>query len=122
MMIDYENSKKYYEMLKPCACGYCQLYCSKISECYPEIKKYLASIGVDISKPFELLSYSRDREVVYYDCMYIVFGQCEDDFNEDIGEVNFWKNDGCHPDEDISERHFILDFGPVTLNWDGYKN
>lgn len=121
MIIDYENSKKYYERFIPCNCEICRLYYSKISECYPEIKEYIQSLGADILKPFELIpvEFEGERRIEYISCQYIIFGQCEDGFEKQINGVRFFRNDDNHPlDNDIKERHFILDFGPVTISWE----
>ena len=120
MFIDYENSKEYYENYTPCDCELCNNYYSHVIDAYPKIKEYLESIGVDILKPFELspIEDEEEQKIEYSGCQYVVFGECEDNFKLEIDGIEFFNNIDTHPsDEEIIERHFIIDLGPIVLKW-----
>lgn len=117
---DIARNKQYYisEKAEPCDCAYCKNYCGKIRAAYPRIAGYLDSIGVDIEKPLELIFSEDDlnRTVCYYGCQYVVFGTCDDKFHIAIDGISFIKNIDCHPNTDIEEEHFVLDFGEIILD------
>ena len=52
-----EKTRAYYQHLDPeniCSCADCRNYCARVKAAYPEVKRYLVSLGVDIERPFEL--------------------------------------------------------------------
>ena len=115
--IDIEKTKKYYEVHKPCDCYYCKNYISKIKEAYPLICKYLESIGIDPLKPFELLAFDFEDRIEYI-CQYVVFGECNKKDGEiitSINDINICINNTNHPNTDILDKHFVIDFGPIYL-------
>ena len=119
MKPDIEKTRAYYSSLGPeniCDCAYCQNYCVRVKEAYPEVALYLAALGVDIEKPFETLPLEPDENgyLEYCVCQYIVFGSCPEDFTYRIGDVTFGRSD-CHPNTKIDEEHFVLDFYPIRL-------
>ena len=119
MKPDLEKTRAYYRNLSPediCDCAYCQNYCARVKAAYPEVARYLDSLGVDIEKPFEIFLPvpMADGALEYSICQYIVFGSCPEDFTHQIGDVTFGCSD-CHPDTKIDEEHFVLDFYPIHL-------
>ena len=119
MCPDIEKTRAYYSNLGPeniCDCAYCQNYCARVKAAYPEVARYLASLGVDIEKPFEIFLPEPIEEgyLEYGICQYVVFGTCPEDFAHQIGDVTFGRSD-CHPSTKIDEEHFVLDFYPIRL-------
>ena len=50
MKPDLEKTRAYYRNLGPeniCDCAYCQNYCARVKAAYPEVARYLDSLGVD---------------------------------------------------------------------------
>ena len=119
MQLDLEKTIVYYRNLDPenlCGCTYCRNYCARVKAAYPEVARYLDSLGVDIEKPFEIFLPEpiEDGYLEYGICQYIVFGICPEDFTHRIGNVTFGCSD-CHPDTKIEEDHFVLDIYPIRL-------
>ena len=117
MNVDMNKTKEYYLSSDslPCQCAYCQNYVAKIEQKYPDVMKFLADINIDITRPFELVSIELDRDnVEYMLCQYIVYGNCKDDYHNWIKGIEFGKS-SCHPSTNITEDHFILEFGPIIL-------
>ena len=78
---DIEKTRAYYRNLGPeniCSCAYCQNYCVRVMTAYPEVARYLDSLGVDIEKPFETSPLEPDENgyLEYCVCQYVVFGSC----------------------------------------------
>lgn len=122
MKPDIVKTKAYYSNLGPeniCGCAYCRNYCAKVKDAYPEVACYLASLGVDIEKPFETspLEPDEDGYLEYCVCQYVVFGACSSDYSYQIGDVIFGCSD-CHPSTKIEEKHFVLDFYPIRLKFE----
>ena len=43
-----------------------------------------------------------------------MYGNCGEDYNLSIGDIKFGKS-SCHPSTNITEEHFVLEFGPIML-------
>jgi hypothetical protein len=118
MNVNIEKTKKYYHSIGPeslCDCNYCKNYYVQIKADYPEIASYLASLGVDIEKPFEDSPLEPENGMLEYcACQYIVFGSCPDTYRHKIGDVEFCVTTS-HPSTGIKEEHFVLDFSPIRL-------
>lgn len=119
MKPNIEKTRAYYHNLGPeniCDCAYCQNYCARVKTAYPEVAFYLASLVVDIEKPFETSPLEPDENgyLEYCVCQYVVFGRCPKDFTHRIGDVTFGRSD-CHPNTKIDEEHFVLDLYPIHL-------
>ena len=119
MKIDFDKNIEYYKSKQstPCDCEVCQIYYKNIKSKYPEIVNYLESIKVDILRPFELiwLENEEKKQIEFYGCQYIVFGECEDDFKLQIGNITLEKT-YIHPSTDnIKGKHFVLEFGTIIL-------
>lgn len=118
MSIDTEKTKRYYTHLSRnnlCDCAYCQNYYRQVKSAYPEVAVYLSDLGVDIEKPFETMPLEIENgNLEYCACQYIVCGSCSDSYAHKIGDVEFHKT-SCHPDTELEEPHFVLEFGPIIL-------
>ena len=119
MKANIEKTRAYYRILGPeniCDCDYCQNYCARVKTAYPEVARYLDSLGVDMEKPFEILlpEPMEDGSLEYPICQYIVFGSCLEGFTHRIGDVTFGRSD-CHPSTKVEEEHFVLDLYPIHL-------
>ena len=123
MEINVPKTKEYYRTLSEdllCKCAYCQSYTMQVKSAYPRISAYLDTLGIDIEKPFELMFFEPDKNGMldYLGCQYIVFGSCDDDYYDEIDHVEF-RRAPSHPSTGISEEHFVLEFYPITLKYDG---
>lgn len=118
MRADINKNKEYYKTAKPCDCDVCRYFCSHIRGQHPDIAAYLDTMNVDIEKPLELVWIENDDNgsVTFYGCQYAVFGECEKDFTLKIGDIEFVNNTDHHPSTDISEEHFVIDFGEIKMN------
>lgn len=119
MKADIEKTRAYYRNLGPesiCNCDYCRNYYARVKAAYPEVARYLDSLGIDIEKPFELFLPDEDEGgyLEYPICQYVVFGTYPEDYSHQIGDVTFGRSD-CHPRTKIDEEHFVLDFYPIRL-------
>ena len=124
MNIDIEKNKAYYESDDsiPCDCQYCFNYVINIEKEYPNISEFLKSMNVDILKPFDLIykEDSKNKNVQYISCQYIVFGECRDDFETEVTGIKVTKSKS-HTDTNVDGPHFILEFGPISLKYDVYQ-
>ena len=126
MKPDMEKTRAYYRNLGPediCSCDYCRNYCARVKAAYPEVARYLDSLGVDIEKPFEILlpEPMEGGYLEYGVCQYVVFGSCPEDFTHRIGDVTFRRSD-CHPSTKIDEEHFVLDLYPIRLPFEEWES
>ena len=99
-----------------CDCAYGQNYCARVKAAYPEVARYLDSLGVDIEKPFETSPLEPDENgyLEYCVCQYVVFGSCPEDFTHRIGDVTFGRSD-CHPNTKVEEKRVALYFYPIRF-------
>ena len=121
MKVNVLKTKSYYQSLSEnmlCDCAYCQNYTMQVKSEYPRISAYLEALGIDIEKPFELMFFEPDDigMLDYLGCQYVVFGNCDDDYFDKIGHVEFRKAPS-HPSTGIADEHFILEFYPITLKY-----
>ena len=121
-VMDIERTRQYYDQLTDadiCDCAYCQNYVKEIRSSYPDLADYLDKLGADIEKPFEAIPVGpADGTMFYSGVQYIVMGSA-DDFEEDsIGNVRVFITDS-HPMTDIEEDHFVIEFSPIYLKWNG---
>ena len=119
MNVDITKTKEYYAAItnsKLCDCSYCRNYRLQIKSAYPEVAEYLASLGVDIQKPFETSPLEPDENgmLEYCCCQYIVFGNCEPEYYHRISDVEF-RVATSHPGTGIDGDHFVIEFLPVRL-------
>lgn len=121
MDIDIRKTQKYYHSISAddlCDCNYCKNYYSQIKSAYPLVAGYLASMGIDIEKPFELSPLEIDEKgfLEYCDCQYIVFGSCKAAYSHKIGNIEF-RLTTLHPDTGMKDKYFVLEFDPIFLKW-----
>lgn len=121
MNADKKRNLEYYsaEDISACDCGGCRNFILQIKEKYPEIAEYFSRINVDILKPFELIWIESDnyKRIDYIGCQYIVFGTCEENYSAELNGVKIFNNTDCHPTTNIDEKHFVLDFGEISLDY-----
>ena len=84
MNIDIVKTKEYYNSLSSdmlCDCDYCKLYYAKSRKEFSELALWLDKYGVDIEKPFEVMSLEPDDNGMldYIGVQYIVFGNFKND-------------------------------------------
>lgn len=118
---DVQKTENYYRSIEAahlCGCLYCKSYCRQVKSAYPAAAAYLASLGVDIEKPFETSPLEPDENGIleYCACQYIVFGSCPDSYQHQIGDVTF-RRAASHPGTGISAEHFVLEFSPIRLKF-----
>lgn len=63
MIINKEETEKYYKDYQPCSYSDCKNYIATIKLKYPKICEYLESLGVDPEKPFELIPMDDDLRI-----------------------------------------------------------
>ena len=121
LRVDLEKTKQYYSSLKQddlCDCNYCKNYCQQVKTEFPEIASYLASLGIDIEKPFETMPLEPDEMgyIEYISAEYIVYGEPDGFVKTVIDSVTVDVTD-THPSTQINEAHFVIEIYPVRLKW-----
>lgn len=120
-MMNIKNTQKYYEELEHselCQCNYCINYVQEIKRSYPLLAKHLATMGIDIEKPFETmpLEVDENNKIEYISAQYIILGS-SNDFTElmisDV-QVNLAIS---HPSTGLKAEHFVIEVSPITLQW-----
>ena len=116
-----EKTKAYYAQISEhdlCSCEYCKNYIREIRAAYPKTAEYLASLGVDIEKPFETMPLDPDKTgyIEYISGQYIVYGEPDDFVEKVIGNASVNLTD-THPSTGIDEAHFVIEISPVRLKW-----
>ena len=98
-----------------CDCDYCKLYYAKSRKEFCELALWLDKYGVDIEKPFEVMSLEPDESGMldYIGVQYIVFGTFSNDNSYYVGEFNI-KIADSHPNTGISDEHFVLEVIPMN--------
>ena len=119
LRVDLEKTKQYYSSLKQddlCDCNYCKNYCQQVKTEFPEIASYLASLGIDIEKPFETNPLEPDSNGIleYCGCQYIIFGSYSNTYTHRIGDVTFHIA-SSYPSTNLEDEHFVLEFYPIKL-------
>ena len=124
--MDIEKTKSYYSEIKKediCNCIYCRNLTDEIKQAYPDVSEFLASLGVDAEKPFEVFLPSDpvNGYMDYYIVQYLIAGD-PDDFKETkIGDISIGISD-CHPTANYEGEHFIIDAGifHIKCRYDKY--
>ena len=116
MEIDIVKTREYYNSLSSgllCDCDYCKLYYAKSRKEFSELALWLDKYGVDIEKPFEVMSLEPDESGMldYIGVQYIVFGTFSNDNSYYVEDFNI-KIADSYPDTGISEEHFVLEVIP----------
>ena len=118
MKIDIVKTREYYNSLSSgllCDCDYCKLYYAKSRKEFCELALWLDKYGVDIEKPFEVMSLEPDESGMldYIGVQYIVFGTFSNDNSYYVGNFNI-KIADSHPNTGISDEHFVLEVIPMN--------
>ena len=118
MKIYIVKTREYYNLLSSgllCDCDYCKLYYAKSRKEFLELALWLDKYGVDIEKPFEVMSLEpyESGMLDYIGVQYIVFGTFSNDNSYYVGDFNI-KIAYSHPDTGISDEHFVLEVIPMN--------
>ena len=120
--MDIEKTKQYYDQLTEddlCSCAYCRNYVKEIRAAYPELADYMAKLGADIEKPFEVIPVGPAGGIMFYSgAQYVLMGSAGGFEEASIGEAEIAVTDG-HPMTDIKEDHFVIEISPIYLRWNG---
>jgi hypothetical protein len=119
MKANRERTRAYYQALEPeglCDCAYCKHYYAQVKAAYPAVADYLAGLGVDVERPFEidLPAEEESGDMVYHVCQYVVFGSCSDSYQHRISDVSLRRAE-AYPTTGIEEAHFMLELYPIRL-------
>ena len=125
--MDIEQTKAYYTGIKRediCGCPYCQNFIDEVRHSYPEAAAYLASVGVDIERPFEVLlpTDSADGYMDYHLVQYLIAGDVNDFQETKVGDITITIST-CHPAATYKGAHFIIDAGVfhIKCRYDKYN-
>ena len=118
MNIDIVKTKEYYNSLSSdmlCDCDYCKLYYVKSRKEFPKLALWLDKYGVDIEKPFEVISLEpyESGTLNYIGAQYTVFDNFTNDNSNYVEDFNI-KIADSYPDTGISEEHFVLEVIPMN--------
>lgn len=118
MKIDLVKTREYYNLLSSdllCDCAYCKLYYLKARKEFSELAVWLERYGVDIEKPFEVMSLEPDENGMldYIGVQYIVFGVYSNYNSYHIGNFNI-RIAYSYPSTEVSEEHFVLEVFPIN--------
>ena len=114
--VNLEKTKEYYEEYEDiCDCEYCRNYCLQIKKEYPKLAEYLNKYNINIEKPWELVSIEEKDEVYYLSCMYVVMGNCGDEYKKSIDDINIYKSTN-YPNPKLEEEYFVLEFSTISLS------
>ena len=119
MFIDKIQTKNFYDNYSPCDCDCCKNFVLQIEQAYPLLSKFFEDNAVDITKPWELMSVASidvDKMVDYFDCQYLIFGNCEKDFETEIDGVKI-EQTFVHPStKNYPQPNFVVSFSISLKN------
>ena len=120
--MNIEKTRQYYNHLTDediCDCAYCLNYVKEIKSSYTYLADFLDKMGVAIEKPFETIPVESINGIMFYSgVQYIVMGSADDFKETSIRDVRVFITDS-HPMTDIKEDHFVIEFSPIHLKWNG---
>lgn len=119
MNIDFVKTREYYRLLSAhslCDCEYCKLFYLKARKEFPKLATWLEKYGIDIEKPFEVMSLEPDKNGMldYIAIQYIVYGTCSNDISFHVENCNI-RIAHSHPSTGIAEEHFVIEVLPVNF-------
>ena len=123
MKVDASRTKAYYDAITVsslCDCAYCRSYRYQVKAAFPKVAEYLASLGVDIEKPFETSPLEPDEAgmLVFCGCQYIVLGNCRAEYHRRIDGVEV-RVAVSYPQTGLEQEHFVLELFPIQLPYIG---
>ena len=77
LLTDIEDTKEYYKTRTLCECSNCRNFYAQIKGKFAELEVFLAEFGIDIEKPDEIESVSRENGAAYIWVDYTVSGKME---------------------------------------------
>lgn len=119
LQVDLEKTKAYYACVRQedlCDCPGCWNYRQRVKGAYPQMARYLETLGIDIEKPFHV-SYVESREphqMLYLSCCYVAFGESGFGFSRQVDGLEFTRAGAC-PDSGVEEPHLELQIPELTL-------
>jgi len=93
--VDIDRTREYYKKSTLCDCDSCKFYSQNISGRFLELEDFLASFGVDVTKPDETAPIKTDYGILYTMVGYTVCGQIEQGENEEV-EIDGFKLGFCN--------------------------
>lgn len=115
MIVNIEKTQEYYRNNIYCNCAECNNFYFQFKHKYPDMYKYLESLGINPLRPFELIPNPLDDGTISYLCEYVVIGSCSEESIASIGNIEITLNNCFHPNTYIEDEHFVISFGPIIL-------
>ncbi len=122
-MVEYEKTQAYYKTHSLCDCCCCRNLYVQIQETAPELAKFLALFGVDITRPDESGSVEMGNYIDYLFVGYTVTGKMESTelFETNIDGLKVTASNGDSPYEwfphEQTEPCFFLSVYGLQLPW-----
>ncbi len=111
LRIDTDKTRQYYadeDTAEYCQCAPCVNYRARIASAYPEIAAYMDTLGIDITKPYELTYLKPVDDVLTYDgCWYVAFGDGDYAWQKEFGDVKTFPA-LRFPDPGVVEEPFVV--------------
>lgn len=115
MIVNIEKTQEYYRNNIYCNCAECNNFYFQFKNKYPDIYKYLESLGINPLRPFELIPNTLDDGTISYFCEYVVLGSCSEETIASIENIEITLDNCFHPKTDIEDEHFVISFEPIIL-------
>ena len=115
----YKKTKEYYANYRregTCSCVYCQNYIDEVKAAYPVVAEYLATLGVNIERPFEaMLPYEvEDEKWEYAGVQYLIVGNADGFEETKIGDVEIFVTTS-HPSATYEGEYFVIEISPIRV-------
>ena len=118
--LDISKNQQYYSAVSDqelCDCEGCKNYRKRIRQCCPGLAAYMAQLGMDIEKPYEVsVPYlePKNGRLIYDLCFYVAFGECDFAFQKKLDGAEL-----CvalfNPNSGVKEEHTVLQLCWVEL-------
>ena len=121
-LVDRDKTSEYYAAHSICDCDGCQNFYRQIKGQFSELERFLTELGVDISRPDNIMWYDADNCIGYNPC-YTVTGNIKafGEYEIDFGYLNAVFYQGDDPTHDIpneqTEPYFVIEIFNITLPW-----
>lgn len=93
----------------------CVNFCVQIKSACRDLSDFFDQYGIDVEKPWELVSFNYGENTEYVSCQYLIFGECSDDFEMVFTDTKLKKELNGHPSTSgYDEPNFVVDFS-ITL-------
>lgn len=121
--VDVEGTLKYSQERKLCDCDEDWNLYAQIAEKFPELKEFLAELGLLIERPDEIGSCVVEDYIDYYFVSYTVLGKILefDNYEIDMFDGGLFLNniiDNCYvPNEQRTDKYFTVTIYGIDLPW-----